>query len=378
MKIGVFHSNFNTKGGAEEVAYSLARALDVMEIYSIFSNEGYDKNIKVIDVSKYLPGWMRATGKVVNNLRTLEFWPWEMIDVEELEDFDVILSSGVGIRSLILPEYIMHVNYLHTIPRWLYDLWHYNWKRSKAKNIMFASAEIFRQKDRTVDSRVDHYFVNSELIKRRLWKYHKRDSEVLYPPLHLKNYTFREYGDFILHIGRFAKEKQIHEVIKSCEVTNTKLILIGDKGSDKKAIEYANRSNVAEYLGYVSREEKIELLSECKALIYNPLNEDFGIGPIEAFASGKPVIVNNTGYPPIPVRKTGLLANNDALDIYRGGIITNGSVESIASAISILDKFDWNPNEIKVFAKAFDFEIFKENLIKQLKSWKNDYDKFLD
>jgi glycosyltransferase involved in cell wall biosynthesis len=378
MRVGVFHWNFSVKGGGEEVAYDIARALGLRKVYTIYS-QGFAEDIETIDVAEYLPRWAKLLGKIVRNVRTLEYWFWEMVDITELGDFDVVITSGATVRSIITPEDVMHVHYLHSVPRWLYDLWHYRWKLVGRRMLTFAAAQVFRLMDKIVDSRVDYYFTNSELIKRRLWKYYKRDAVVLYPPIRVNEYRFKEYGDFILHMGRFDKEKQIMPVVKACEKAGVKLILIGTEGNDRETLEYVKKHNGnIEYLGYVSKKEKLDLLARCKAVIYNPVSEDFGIVPVEALASGKPVIVNDTGYPPLLIKRTGYIENDGVLKIYKGGIITKGDVNTIARAIKILDRYEWSPEEIKGFAQPFDFSVFQTRLKMQLKIWKQKFDKMLE
>jgi len=380
QKIAVFHWAFDFFGGGEKVAVDIAKCLGLKKVYTLFSETEKD-GIKVEDISYLLPRWARILGKITKRKRALEYWLWEMIDVTELGDFDIIITSGVTPRAIITQEHIMHVNYNHSVPRWLWDLWHFRWKLAGRSTKIFTFAELFRWMDVIADSRVDYYFVNSELIKRRLWKYLKRDSVVLYPAIETKKYRFEEFGDFVLHMGRFDLEKQIMPVIKACEKAGVKLVLTGNAGNDKKTFEYVQKHNgngIIDYRGFVSEEEKLELLAKCKAVIYNPLNEDYGIIPSEALASGKPVIVNHTGYPPLLIRRTGFVANNDGLKVYKGGIITKGDSDSIAKALKLLDKYSWNSEYMMNFAKRFDMESFKTNLIVQLRIWKREFDKMLE
>ena len=245
---------------------------------------------------------------------------------------------------------------------------------------VFTFAELFRWMDVVADSRVDYYFVNSGLIKRRLWKYLKRDSAILYPSIETEKYGFKEYGDFVLHMGRFDVEKQIMPVVKACEKAGVKLVLTGSAGNDAKTYEYVQKhsgNGIIEFRGFVSEEEKLELLATCKVVIYNPINEDFGIIPTEALASGKPVIVNHTGYPPLLIRRTGYIENNGILRIYKGGIITRGDENTIATALKLLDRYEWDSEFMMEFAKNFDMKVFENSLKLQLKIWRKEFDSML-
>ncbi|MEM2446062.1 MAG: glycosyltransferase [Candidatus Bathyarchaeia archaeon] len=366
MKVGVFHWAFDFIGGGEKVAFDIAEVFGRKEVYTLFSSatDPEGRGIKAVDISYLLPRWGRLFGKFTKRKRGFEYWLWEMIDVRELDNFDVIITSGVTPRAIIAPEDVVHVNYCHSVPRWLWDLWHFRWKNTKKSLFIFWSAELLRALDVVADTRVDYYVVNSELIQRRLWHYLKRDSVIIYPSIRTKKYYFKEFGDFILHIGRIDKEKQVFPVIKACEKLGTKLVLIGNKGNDRETYEYLQKNNgrVIDYRGVVSEEEKRELLATCKAVVYNPISEDFGIVPTEAFASGKPVIVNNTGFPPVLIRKGDFVKKDGAIEVRKTGMITNGTAEMIATAIKLLDSFEWNNKELIAFARSFDFEVFKQKM----------------
>ncbi len=380
MKVGVFHWAFDFFGGGEKVAMDIARVLGLKEVYTLFSKAEKD-GVKAVDISYLLPRWAKLLGKLTRNKRSLEYWLWEMIDVTEIDDFDVIITSGVTPRAIITPEHVMHVNFCHSVPRWLWDLWHFRWKNAKRSMKIFFFAEIFRRMDIIADSRVDYYFVNSELIRRRLWKYHKRDSVVLYPSIETEKYRFEEYGDFVLHMGRFDVEKQIMPVVKACEKAGVKLVLTGYEGTDRETYEYVTKrsgNGIIEFRGFVSEEEKLELLARCKAVIYNPINEDFGIIPCEALASGKPVIVNHTGYPPLLISRTGMVDKNGILKVFRGGIITRGDANTIATALKLLDRYEWDSEFMMKFAKNFDMKVFENSLKMQLKIWKKEFDSKLE
>jgi len=378
VKVGIFHWAFHARGGGETVAYYMAKAVNSNVIYTLLS-DGFYSDIKTVDLIEYIPRWARLITKVIKDRRAFEMWIWSLIDVNEIDDFDIIISSGTWTKAIITPEHVMHVHYLHSVNKYIWCTWHHYWQLTRRKMLAFMTAEFLRWMDRMIDSRVDYYLVNSELTRRRLWKYLKRYGEVLYPPIEVKKYTFKEYGDFFLHIGRFDSEKQIMPIIKACEKMKAKLILIGAEGNDRETLRYIRKrkNKNIKYLGYVDEKEKIDLLARCKAVIYNPINEDFGIVTVEALASGKPIIINNTGYPSVLIKGTGFIKRYNDVEIYKGGVITRGDVRTICQAIEAVKKHEWSP-EIKKFAEPFDFSIFRDNLLAYLKTWRQEFDEMLN
>jgi glycosyltransferase involved in cell wall biosynthesis len=149
-----------------------------------------------------------------------------------------------------------------------------------------------------VDPRVDHYFVNSPIIKRRLWKYYKRDSELLYPPVELDQYYDDGDHGYFLHLGRLDEEKGVPEVVSAFEGLEEQLVMAGGAGDvDKTLMNRIERAENIEWKGFVNEEKKISLLATCTGVVFNGRNEDFGIVPIEANASGKPVLSRDEGFP---------------------------------------------------------------------------------
>jgi len=80
------------------------------------------------------------------------------------------------------------------------------------------------------------------------------------------------------------------------------------------------------FLRSISDEEKRFLLHSCRALIYTPTNEHFGIVPIEAMALGRPVIAVNSGGP------------KETLDDGETGFLCNETAEEFADAMKKLIK----------------------------------------
>ena len=364
MKCAVFHWTFERIGGAEILASYLAKALNCKVYCFGRSKMGFE------DLSPYVPRPLRLVKKV----RSLEYLLWSAVDVEQIGDFDVIITSGATPRAIVTPEYTMHVNYCHSTPRWLYDLW--NFRRRRLSPIKRLVIDIIW--DATVDARVDYYFVNSEIIQRRLWKYLKRESEILYPPIEWSKYRNDESEDFILFLSRLEPEKRVEEAIRACIKAGKRIVVAGTGTLEGRIRERYGDHPLVDVRGFVDENEKIELLSHCKAVIFPAVAEDFGIVPVEALASGKPVIVDDSGFPPILLRKTGFVDRDGILQIFKGGIVAKGEVNFLSRAVNLVDRYEWDSEFLRSFAKKFDFEVFKTHLRLQLDIWKKEFDERLN
>jgi len=229
--------------------------------------------------------------------RVFEYALWEDIDWRTLGNPDVLITSGSTTRAVITPDDTLHVNYCHSPPRWFYDLYH-DRKAAPVGQLARPLVRYLRTRDMAIDPRVDHYLVNSPIIQRRLWKYYKRDSEILYPPVDLDSCRTGEDKGYYLHLGRLDEEKGVPAIVAAFSDMDRPLILAGGQGDvDESIRQRIEQAANIEYRGFVPVAEKYDLLANCRALVFNGRNEDFGIVPIEANASEKSVLARNEGFP---------------------------------------------------------------------------------
>ncbi len=368
MRVAIAHWSVRSWGGAEYLITKVAECLGVKRIYTLRKFPDSDNpfgNVEFVELYGDLSPLNRIMLKAMG--RAWEYFIWESMNLREYEDFEILLTSGSTARAIITPEDIVHVNYCHSPPRWLYDLYHERIKRAKLRFLYNIILSRLRVLDVAVDRRVDYYLVNSPIIKRRLWKYLKRDSKILYPPIELRRYKFKEFGDFYLYLGRLDYEKGVVEIVKAFKELGEKLILAGGKGTAySEVIKLIENSKNIEYVGFVSEDEKLKLLSECKAVVFNAINEDFGIVPIEANASGKPCICVKSGFPGLFIK--------DGVN----GILHDGSVEGIEKAVERFESMDFNPDKIRSFAEKFDVSVFERRLKGYLQEFYEDFNSKLE
>jgi glycosyltransferase involved in cell wall biosynthesis len=149
--------------------------------------------------------------------------------------------------------------------------------------------------------RVDYYIANSLTPKERIKKYYRREATVVYPFVDdsILSYKTNELRvpeeDYFLVVTRLNAWKRVDIAVEACRKTGIRVKILGE-GPDRRKLETlaGQLGAVAEFLGYVTEQEKINAILGCKALIITQ-KEDFGIAALEAMSLGKPVIAYGSG-----------------------------------------------------------------------------------
>lgn len=338
--------------GGERVAIEIAKTLNA-PIYTPYINtDGYkDEGIEInpFKQDKYINSWYhKLIHREVIETALIPF------DFEQLElsDYNLVFSSGVLSRSYIPTINQTVINYIHSPPRWLYDLHQVRMNMLKwwqPKLLAKFWSQWWRTWDLTINKYIDKYIANSEIVQKRIKRYYNRESEIIYPPVHTNHYKWKDNNEYFLSISGLYPEKRIDTIISAFKSTPEKEIRIIGTGMNYKKL--AKGCINIKFLGSVSEEEKIELLSNCTALISIPMHEDFGIVTIEAFASGKPVIGIKEGYTEYQINP------------YKNGIFVDEPTPlGLAKAIKDFDRHDWDIKEIQETAKKYDVEVFRKKI----------------
>ncbi len=357
--IALAHWHCNAWGGSEYLVTKLAEVLDLNTIYTIGQPDPDSPN-PYGDVE-----WVDVTSGPIDTLRQKigragEYALWEDVDWRAFGDPDILITSGSTTRAVITPDDVLHVNYCHSPPRWLYDLYH-DRKASLAGTVARPAIRYLRLRDQSVDPRVDTYLANSPIIQKRIWKYYNRESTVLYPPVDLSAYYNDSSEEFFLHLGRLDIEKGIDAVVSAFEQRTEQLILAGGQGdADKRLLRRIQSAPNIEYQGFIPEQKKYELLATCRAVVFNGVNEDFGIVPIEANASGKPCLVRDDGFPCLFV------------DDGYNGLVHNGTARGIREALDRIDEVDASLTEYGSLVKPFSLSVFERRLNSLLTTYREE------
>lgn len=354
MKVALIHDHLAQDGGAERVLRALAEMFPEAPIFTLL----YEKK----NAAKYYRHRYIETSIIQKLPGGISHYQWYMpfmpmaVEFFDLRDYDLVISDSSSFaKGVITSSHTLHICYCHTPTRYLWSDTHQYINELKYnkyfKKIISLALNYIRMWDRLAADRVDKYIANSGFVAKRIKKYYKKDSFVIYPPVETDQFKIADsVGDYFLIGGRLAPYKRIDLAIEAVKKTGKKLKIYGD-GIDlarlkKIAKGYAN----IEFLGLVDEAAKAELYSRCLAFIY-PQEEDFGITAVEAMASGRPVIAFKRG---------GALETVE--DGVSGVFFNEQTADSLAQAINNFDASKFNPEIIKQRAERFSVERFKKKI----------------
>ncbi|WP_226043517.1 glycosyltransferase [Natrinema sp. DC36] len=319
--IAIAHKDYDTRGGGEVFCRRLAHAIDA-PMYVGRRNQANEPDDAALDIHEIplssVDKWMIDRGGLTRTAAYALRW---QAAAEDLTEYDTIIMSGNEPLWYVPQDQQTVIAYTHSTPRFMYDL--YN-ERMDFSGLMGRLATLFNTAQRTVYesnvNRPDLWVANSDLVARRIeryWNVPEEQIRTIYPPVDTHNYNpdDAKTGEFYLHIGRLVDAKCVDEIVQAFNGHDATLLIAGD-GDERARLEELAEDNI-KFLGFVTEERKQELYSRAKALLYSPLNEDFGMVPIEALAAGTPVIGVKDGFTQFQVQhgENGLLYDRGAADL---------------------------------------------------------------
>ena len=219
-----------------------------------------------------------------------------------------------------------------------------------------------RRWDRATAGRPTHLVSISHHVAERVRRHWGRDSRVIYPHVDVERFTpWCGERSYYLLAGAFAPYKRLDLALAAFARLERPLLVVG--GGQEEARLHAAAPRGTEFRSGVSDEELARLLARARAFIF-PGEEDFGIMPLEAMASGTPVIAYGRGG---AVETVGRGASAEALErIAAGGVarVPGGmlfgtqSAEAIAAAVTAFERETFEPKALAALAQPFSGERF--------------------
>jgi len=258
----------------------------------------FDKNLTEFKDAQIIASYLQNIPFASQNHRfLLPFMP-HVFETFDFRDFDIVISSCHSCaKGIITKPNTVHICYCHAPMRYVWDNAQEYIKEYEMNPFLKKIGEKFLHKiriwDKLAAARPDYYITNSRYIKDKIKKFYKRDAAVIHPPVDMdKFYISGAPKNYYLAIGRLTPYKKFSLLVDVFNDLGYPLKIVGTGVEYSKLKSCANKN--IEFLGHVEEKELPHLYAEARALVF-PQIEDFGIAPLEAMASGTPVIAYKAG-----------------------------------------------------------------------------------
>ena len=291
MKVAIIHDWLTGMRGGEKVLEAFCELFPQAHVYTLLHlPRTVSPSIEALPIHTSFIQNLPFSKKGYR--RYLPLFPMA-IERFDLKGYDLILScSHCVAKGIVPPPDALHISYLLTPMRYAWDMFGEYFGAKKSRLIPFF-IHYLRMWDVTSSQRVDDFLAISKHVQRRIMKYYRRDAEVIYPPVDTRRFKpGTKKGDFFLIVSSLVSYKAVDVAVEAFNRLGYPLRIIGS-GPEEQRLRAMARSNVA-FLGWQRDEVVAEAYSRCRALIF-PGEEDFGIVPLEAMASGRPVIAFGRG-----------------------------------------------------------------------------------
>lgn len=338
--------------GGEKVLLELARLFPEAPIYTlVFKPARVHPELRsrrvVTSFIQRLPGAFRAY---------LPLFP-AAIESFDFQGFDLVLSTSHCVAKGLRSE-APHLSYVHTPMRYIWDQLDSYVPKVPGRRLVRVAAEIaaepLRRWDVASSARPTALVANSRFVAKRIERFWGRQASVVHPPVDVERFSgapSRERSGYLV-VNALVPYKRTELAVEFATRNRLPLTVVGD-GPERESL-VSRAGPTVKFLRSVGDAELVELYAGARAMIHAGI-EDFGIAPVEAMASGCPVIALGEGGVTETVRagETGVF-------------FSEPRVEALAAAAKQLSEIDWNPVHIRRHAQTFSAAAFRENFLREI------------
>jgi glycosyltransferase involved in cell wall biosynthesis len=355
MKTAIVHDWLNQIGGAEDVLEKLVDLYPDSPIYtSLYWRYGMPRHWREWDIRTSIIDSLPFAHK-----RQQLYFPLYPLAFEQFDfrGYDLVISNKSGFcHGIITDSDTVHICYCLTPTRYVWRYHQYAEQENLGvllRTVMPPFLTSLRQWDRLAADRVDHFIAISQTIRQRIAKIYRRESTIIYPPVDTSRFATAAVPnggieDYYLLVGRLVPYRRIDILIEAFNKMGKPLIIAGS-GRDRERLEGLAGPTIT-FLGFVPDEELPELMARCRAFMW-PGEEDFGISPIQAMATGRPVIAYAAGG-----------ALETVIPGRTGMLFYEQTAEAIIDAVEKFDVYALDSGAICAFAMQFDTSAFKRKM----------------
>ncbi|MDQ2830515.1 MAG: glycosyltransferase [Chloroflexota bacterium] len=351
LKVALAHDYLNQEGGAERVARVFCDTYPESPLYtSLYDAAAMDPSWRDRDIRTSFMQRLHPSLRIAKGLLPLYPFAFESFD---LSGYDVALSSSSTFaKGIQTGPQTCHVCYCHSPARyaWMYHDYVSGMRLGRAgRAVLPAVVAPLRVWDFTAAQRVDYFIANSRNTAARITKFYRRSSTVLHPPIDVETFAPASTTEpYFLVLARLLPYKRIDVAIEAFNRLRWPLLIVGD-GPDAARLR-ALAGPTVRFAGRVDDAEARHYLRHCQALVW-PGEEDLGIAPLEALASGRPVVAYRAGG-----------AVETLVEGVTGRFFARQTPDALMEVLRTFDPDSYDTAVLRAHVAEFDVRIFKRRL----------------
>lgn len=354
MPLAVIHDYLNQLGGAEKVLNVFLRLASDAIVYTSVVHPRVRADCVPEGIPVHSSFLQRLPFAVERTRLYLPFLPLAF-ERMNLEGHSLVVSiSSAFAKGVRPPADVPHLCYCQTPMRFAWNLDGYM-RYERVSKATRATVRLlmtrFRQWDIQTSERVTEFIAISRTVQERIRRFYKREARIIYPPVDTTLYRPvppQEKGDYYLVLSRLLPYKRIDVAIEACNHLRFPLVVAGEGRDEPRLRQMAGPT--VRFAGRVSDEEARRLLADARALIL-VAEEDFGLTPVEAMASGTPVIAYRAGG-----------ATESVIESATGMFFDQQEPDALMEVLRRFNPSDYDPQRCVERAQQFDSSRF-------LKAW---------
>ncbi|MFP5225616.1 MAG: glycosyltransferase [Actinomycetota bacterium] len=345
QSVAVAHDWFVNRGGAERVALSIADAFPGSPMFTA----GVALESTFPEVARLDLRLSDLSSKMDEDFRKLLPRYPRAFSGLNADGFDAVVASSTAFAHHISTDGCLIV-YCHAPPRFL-------WDRSYLKTSVKPSLRPFvrlmlaslRRKDRAAATRVHRYIANSRTTAAKIARTYGLRADVVPPPVHTGRFEIGPRTDEAwLMVGRLLGHRGFELAIEAFTQMGKPLIVVGD-GPARPQLQAAAGEHVS-FLGSVDDDELARLYGRARGVIV-PGVEDFGLVPLEANASGRPVVARAAGG-----------ALETIVDGVTGLLFREPKPSALIETVRRAEAMNFDPRALRAHAERFDEAVFQARI----------------
>lgn len=267
---------------------------------------------------------------------------------------DLVISNKSGFCHAVQTGDLPHLCYCLAPTRYVWQFDAYAARENLSgvvRALLRPAIAMLRRWDYRMAQRAQLHFVAISMeIRERIREFYGRESEIITPPVDIARFSpVAEPKDYYLIVSRLIPYKRIDLAVRAFTEMGLPLVVAGD-GRDRETLE-ALAGPTVQFLGYVPDADLPDLMAHCRAFVF-PGREDFGLTPVEAQASGRPVIAYGAGG-----------ALDTVVEGVTGTFFAEPTVDALIAAVDRSRTTTYDPAACRRNAARFGPERFRRELL---------------